>query len=47
MDQWSGTVYESHVFGMCFTNSDQVEGMRAFVEKDKATFTGKPLPKGG
>ncbi len=47
MDQWSGTVYESHVFGMCFTNSDQVEGMRAFVEKDKATFTGRSLPKGG
>lgn len=46
MDFWSANVYESHVFGLCFTNSDQVEGMRAFVEKDKAVFTGKPLPKG-
>ena len=46
MDLWSGNVYESHVFGLCFTNSDQTEGMRAFVEKDKAVFNGKPLPKG-
>ena len=35
----------SHMYSACsFTNSDQVEGMRAFVEKDKAVFTGKPLP---
>ena len=46
MDFWSGNVYESHVFGLCFTNEDQVEGMRAFVEKDKAVFSGKALPKG-
>ena len=47
MDFWSGNVYESHVFGLCFTNEDQVEGMRAFVEKDKAVFSGKALPRAG
>ena len=46
MDFWSGNVYESHVFGLCFTNADQIEGMRAFVEKDKAHCDGKPLKKG-
>jgi len=46
MDFWSGNIYESHVFGLCFSNADQTEGMRAFVEKDKALFNGKALPKG-
>lgn len=45
MDFVSGNLYESNLFGLCFANSDQVEGMGAFVNKGKATFTGKPLPK--
>ncbi|WP_329888019.1 enoyl-CoA hydratase-related protein [Pseudoramibacter sp. HA2172] len=46
MDFWSGNIYERHVFGLCFTNEDQVEGMRAFIDKDKVTFTGNALSKG-
>ena len=42
MDFWSANVYETYVFGNCFTNSDQVEGMRAFIDKGKPTFTGAP-----
>lgn len=45
MDFVSSNIYESHVFGLCFTNSDQIEGMGAFVNKGKAIFTGEPLPK--
>jgi len=45
VDFQSATMYEAHVFGHCFTNEDQVEGMRAFVEKGKAVFNGKALPK--
>ena len=32
---------EADVFGLCFATDDQKEGMSAFVEKRKATFTGK------
>ena len=45
MDFVSGNLYESNLFGLCFANSDQVEGMGAFVNKGKAVFTGEPLPK--
>ena len=45
MDFVSSNIYESHVFGLCFTNHDQVDGMGAFVNKSKASFTGEPLPK--
>lgn len=45
MDIGSATVFENQAFGLCFTNSDQTEGMRAFIEKGKPAFTGKPLPK--
>lgn len=45
MDFVSSVVYEQHVFGHCFTNEDQVEGMKAFVEKGKPNFTGKPFQK--
>lgn len=45
MDFVSANVFESQVFGLCFTNEDQVEGMKAFVEKKKANFTGKPFQK--
>lgn len=45
MDFVSGNLYESHLFSLCFANSDQVEGMGAFVNKGKAVFSGQPLPK--
>lgn len=32
--------YEQLVFGMCFASADQKEGMKAFVEKRKAAWTG-------
>jgi enoyl-CoA hydratase len=32
---------EADLFGLCFATQDQKEGMRAFVEKRKANFTGK------
>jgi len=32
---------EADIFGLCFATADQKEGMRAFVEKRKAQFTGK------
>ena len=46
MDFVSGNLFESNLFGLCFANQDQVDGMGAFVNKGKATFTGKPLAKG-
>ena len=46
MDFVSGNLYESNLFGLCFANSDQVEGMGAFINKVKEkNFTGEPLPK--
>ncbi len=41
MDQDSAVAYEAEVFGLCFATADQTEGMSAFVEKRKASFTGK------
>jgi enoyl-CoA hydratase len=32
---------EASLFGLCFSTSDMREGMRAFLEKRPATFTGK------
>ncbi|WP_054693211.1 short-chain-enoyl-CoA hydratase [Syntrophomonas palmitatica] len=32
---------EADLFGLCFSTLDQKEGMQAFIEKRKATFTGK------
>jgi len=32
---------EADIFGLCFATADQKEGMRAFVEKRRAQFTGK------
>ena len=40
-DVITGIAYEDEVFGLCFATEDQKEGMGAFVEKRKATFTGK------
>lgn len=37
----SAIAYEAEVFGLCFSTADQKEGMTAFVEKRKASFTGK------
>ncbi|MBC7075550.1 MAG: short-chain-enoyl-CoA hydratase [Syntrophomonadaceae bacterium] len=36
-----GLTVEADVFGLCFATEDQKEGMRAFVEKRKANFSGK------
>jgi enoyl-CoA hydratase len=33
--------YENVMFGKCFASRDQKEGMAAFLEKRKATFTGE------
>ncbi|WP_321370483.1 enoyl-CoA hydratase-related protein [uncultured Desulfuromusa sp.] len=33
--------YEAELFGLCFTTSDQKEGMQAFLDKRPAKFTGK------
>jgi len=36
-----GLEVEARDFGMCFATKDQKEGMTAFIEKRKATFTGE------
>lgn len=41
MDLESSIAYEAEVFGLCFSTQDQKEGMKAFLEKRKADFTGK------
>lgn len=41
MDLESAQAYEAEVFGLCFSTTDQTEGMSAFTEKRKAQFTGK------
>jgi enoyl-CoA hydratase len=41
MDLESGLNYEAQAFGICFATADQKEGMNAFLEKRKPTFTGK------
>lgn len=41
VDLDSGMSIESDMFGMCCATKDQKEGMGAFVEKRKPTFTGK------
>jgi enoyl-CoA hydratase len=37
----AANAYEQEIFGMCFATADQKEGMKAFLEKRKATWTGK------
>lgn len=40
MDFASASAWEAECFAMCFTQNDQKEGMRAFLEKRKAEFSG-------
>ena len=37
----AGLSAEAEMFGLCFDTADQKEGMSAFLEKRKATFTGR------
>jgi enoyl-CoA hydratase len=37
----TATAIEADLFGMCFSTADQKEGMKAFVNKEKAVFKGK------
>jgi len=41
LDNREGLSLEAKDFGLCFATKDQKEGMTAFVEKRKATFTGE------
>jgi len=41
MDIASAMQHEAFIFGTCFANRDQAEGMSAFLEKRKAAFTGR------
>jgi enoyl-CoA hydratase len=41
LDLDNGCRYESEAFGLCFASADRREGMRAFLEKRKAEFSGK------
>ena len=41
LDNKEGLALEAKDFGLCFATKDQKEGMTAFVEKRKATFTGE------
>ena len=41
MDMDSAMALENQLFGMCFATEDQKEGMKAFLEKRPAVFTGK------
>lgn len=40
-DLATGTAAEASLFGLCFSTSDQSEGMTAFLEKRAAAFTGR------
>ena len=41
MDIDDGIALENELFGMCFATADQKAGMKAFLEKGKATFENK------
>jgi enoyl-CoA hydratase len=40
LDQDKGVALESALFALCFATADQKAGMRAFLEKRKAEYTG-------
>lgn len=40
-DLWEALDYEAETFGASFATQDQKEGMKAFLEKRKAAFTGR------
>ncbi|WP_110954156.1 short-chain-enoyl-CoA hydratase [Anaerosinus massiliensis] len=44
MDIPNAMQYEACIFGICFAGEDQKDGMRAFVKKENAVFTGN-FPK--
>jgi enoyl-CoA hydratase len=37
----SALALEAKDFGLCFSTNDQKEGMAAFIEKRKPTYTGE------
>jgi enoyl-CoA hydratase len=40
-DLATGAAFEQELFGMCFATDDQKEGMRAFLDKRPAAWTGR------
>ncbi|MDD4600724.1 Short-chain-enoyl-CoA hydratase [bioreactor metagenome] len=45
MDIPNAMQYEAYIFGTCFASEDQQEGMTAFVEKRKPSFSGRFVKK--
>jgi enoyl-CoA hydratase len=41
IDLMSANAFEQQIFARCFATADQKEGMKAFVEKRKAAWTGR------
>ena len=41
LDLEQAAAYEAEIFGMCFATEDQTEGMKAFLEKRKPSFSGQ------
>lgn len=40
-NRWTAGAFEQEAFGLCFSTEDQKEGMKAFLEKRPATWTGR------